>query len=47
MPDAGTFAAVLAGSRCRVARTEWPYESDWLGEVRTFGAEHYYPPLEA
>ena len=26
---------------------EWPYESDWLGEVRTFGAEQYYPPLEA
>lgn len=25
---------------------EWPYESDWLSEVRSFGAEHYYPPLE-
>ncbi len=24
----------------------WPYESDWLTEVREMGAEHYYPPLE-
>lgn len=26
---------------------EWPYESDWLSEVRAKGAENYYPPLEA
>ena len=25
---------------------EWPYESDWLSEVRSKGAERYYPPLE-
>ena len=25
---------------------EWPYESDWLSEVREAGAERYYPPLE-
>jgi hypothetical protein len=25
---------------------EWPYESDWLSEVRDMGAENYYPPLE-
>jgi hypothetical protein len=25
---------------------EWPYESDWLTEIRERGAEHYYPPLE-
>lgn len=26
--------------------TEWPYESDWLTEVRAMGAENYYPPIE-
>ena len=26
---------------------EWPYESDWLSEVRAKGAENYYPPVEA
>jgi hypothetical protein len=25
---------------------EWPYDSDWLSEVRAMGAENYYPPLE-
>lgn len=25
---------------------DWPYESDWLSEVRSFGAENYYPKLE-
>jgi hypothetical protein len=25
---------------------EWPYESDWLTEVRAMGAERYYPPLD-
>ena len=25
---------------------EWPYESDWLSEVRASGAERYYPPIE-
>ncbi len=25
---------------------EWPYESDWLSEVRERGAENYYPPME-
>ena len=25
---------------------EWPYESDWLSEVRAKGARNYYPPLE-
>jgi hypothetical protein len=25
---------------------EWPYDSDWLSEVRATGAERYYPPLE-
>ena len=24
---------------------EWPYESDWLSEVRAKGAENYYPPI--
>ena len=25
---------------------DWPYESDWLSEVREKGAENYYPPME-
>lgn len=25
---------------------EWPYDSDWLTEVRAMGAENYYPPLD-
>ena len=24
---------------------DWPYESDWLSEVREKGAEHYYPAV--
>ena len=26
--------------------SDWPYESDWLSEVREKGAENYYPPME-
>lgn len=26
--------------------SEWPYESDWLAEVRAMGAANYYPPIE-
>ena len=26
---------------------EWPYESDWLSEVKEKGAANYYPPLDA
>jgi hypothetical protein len=25
---------------------EWPYEGDWLSEVRAMGPERYYPPLD-
>jgi hypothetical protein len=25
---------------------EWPFDSDWLSEVRAMGAENYYPPLQ-
>lgn len=25
---------------------EWPYDSDWLSEVREKGAENYYPAME-
>lgn len=25
---------------------EWPYDSDWLSEVRAMGAENYYPSVE-
>lgn len=45
-PEAGAFARYWQGPVAG-REDEWPYESDWLGEVRTFGAEHYYPPLDA
>ena len=45
MPDAGDFARYWQGPLPR-HEDEWPYESDWLSEVRSFGAEHYYPPIE-
>jgi hypothetical protein len=44
-PDAGGFARFWQGP-VPGHEDEWPYDSDWLGEVRTFGAERYYPPLE-
>lgn len=44
-PEAGSFARFWQGPMPG-HEDEWPYDSDWLGEVRTFGAEHYYPPLE-
>jgi hypothetical protein len=25
---------------------EWPYDGDWLSEVRAMGAERSYPPLD-
>ncbi len=46
VPDAGAFARYWQGP-LPGHEDEWPYESDWLGEVRSFGAEHYYPPLDA
>ena len=45
-PDAGPFARFWQGP-VPGHEDEWPYDSDWLGEVRSFGAEQYYPPLEA
>ena len=24
----------------------WPYEGDWLTDVREFGAENYYPAFQ-
>lgn len=28
------------------AEDQWPYDSDWLTEVRAKGARNYYPPLD-
>jgi hypothetical protein len=44
-PEAGAFSRYWQGP-VPGSEDEWPYDSDWLGEVRTFGAEHYYPPLQ-
>jgi len=46
VPEAGDFARFWQGPMPG-QEDEWPYESDWLGEVRAFGAENYYPPLDA
>jgi len=45
-PEAGAFARYWQGP-VEGHEADWPYESDWLREVRAFGAEQYYPPLEA
>jgi hypothetical protein len=45
-PDAGDFARYWQGP-LPGREDEWPYETDWLTEVRGFGAEHYYPPIDA
>lgn len=44
-PDAGAFARFWQGP-LEGHEADWPYDSDWLSEVRSFGAEHYYPPIE-
>ena len=44
-PDAGPFERFWQGP-VEGREAEWPYESDWLSEVRTMGAEIYYPPMK-
>lgn len=43
-PGAGPFERFWQGP-VEGREDEWPYESDWLTEVREIGAENYYPPL--
>ena len=44
-PDAGPFERFWQGP-VEGREAEWPYESDWLSEVRTMGADNYYPPMK-
>ena len=44
-PDAGPFARFWQGP-VEGREQEWPYESDWLSEVRAKGAENYYPAVD-
>lgn len=44
-PGAGPFERFWQGPEPG-REEQWPYESDWLSEVRAKGAENYYPPLE-
>ena len=44
-PDAGPFERFWQGP-FEGHEAEWPYEGDWLTEVRKMGAENYYPPME-
>lgn len=40
--DAGPFARFWQGPE-EGHEAEWPFESDWVSEVRAMGAENYYP----
>jgi hypothetical protein len=42
---AGPFERFLQGP-AEGREEEWPYDSDWLTEVRGMGAENYYPRLD-
>ena len=44
-PGTGAFERFWQGP-VEGREDEWPYESDWLSEVREMGAENYYPPLQ-
>ena len=44
-PGTGAFERFWQGP-VEGREDEWPYESDWLTEVRAMGAERYYPKLE-
>lgn len=43
-PGAGPYERLLQGPVAG-REAEWPYESDWLTEVRAMGARSYYPPM--
>ena len=40
--DAGPFTRFWQGPE-EGKENEWPFESDWLSEIRAMGAENYYP----
>jgi hypothetical protein len=44
-PDAGPYERYWQGP-VEGHEAEWPYEGDWLSEVREMGAETYYPPMK-
>ena len=41
-PEAGPFARFWQGPG-EGGQDEWPFESDWLSEIRAMGPENYYP----
>lgn len=41
-PGTGDFVRFWQGP---VEGQEWPYESDWLSEIKAMGAQNYYPPM--
>jgi hypothetical protein len=44
-PDSGPYDRFWQGPvEGRV--DEWPYDGDWLTDVRAMGAERYYPPVD-
>lgn len=50
--QAWSLAAPMPGSLGQIwqgpvpgREAEWPYDSDWLADIRKAGAENYYPPL--
>lgn len=43
-PGTGPFERFLQGP-VEGREDEWPYDGDWLTEVRAMGAANYYPPM--
>ena len=43
--DDGPLARFLQGP-VEGREEEWPYEGDWLSDVRAMGAENYYPAVD-
>jgi hypothetical protein len=43
-PGSGPFERFLQGP-LPGREGEWPYDSDWLTEIRALGPENYYPPM--
>jgi hypothetical protein len=41
-PEAGPFARFIQGPM-EGQESEWPFEGDWVTDVRAMGAENYYP----
>ena len=44
-PESGPFARFIQGPM-EGQESEWPFEGDWVTDVRAMGAENYYPSFK-